>query len=267
MALVATTTAIAMGCSDFLGGTPRNAIASISALSLPYPTVVVGDTMRDSLGVATPVSIQAYDADGRVVLNQSPQFTVLDATSSALATSVRIDQNGFVHGLVRDTLGARVFAGFGPLVAPVQRIPVSVAPQVAGSFTTAPAITFDVAATDTLAQTNWSPSLELTLTGAGGTPAQGFVVTYELVRFPMPKTAGVPAAYIGDDSGKPSGRDTTNARGVVGRRVVLRQLAMADAVRAGTKADTITVRATVKYNGAAVSGTPFTYTIAVKKKP
>jgi hypothetical protein len=263
------TAAVAPACSDILGSSARNPIASISALSLPYPTVVIGDIMRDSLGVATPVSIQAYDANGNIVANQSPAFTILDATSSTLATSVQIDQNGFVHGLVRDTLGARVFASFATLVAPVQRVLVSVAPQNAAKSTATTAINFDTAKVDTSAQTNWSPPLELTLTDANGVGAQGFIITYAVTRSPTPFTAGVPTAYIGDDAGKASARDTTDVHGTAGRRVILRLAAFGDPALliAGTKTDTVIVRATVKYNGADLSGTPFDYFIPVKKKP
>src|ERR1700730_7594863 len=105
--MVAITTAVAAtACSDIFGSATRSPVASISALSLPYPTVVVGDVMRDSLGTPEPVSIQAFDADGNLVANQSPQFTVLAGATSALSTTVQVDQNGFVHGLARDTIGS-----------------------------------------------------------------------------------------------------------------------------------------------------------------
>lgn len=270
MALVAAMTAVtAMACSDIFGSASRSAIASISALSLPYPTVVVGDVMRDSLGVAAPVSIVAFDADGNVVANQTPTFTILDATKSTLSTSLAIDQNGFVHGLARDTVGARVFAGFGTLTAPARRIFVSVAPSKATKTIATWEINFDPLVTDTLTQSNWSPPLELTLTDASGiTTAQGFIVTYAVIRFPAPLNPGDQAAYIGDDVGKPSGRDTTDLRGVASRRVVLRQSKLDTvSVRKGLKTDTIIVRATVRYNGADLPGTPLDYVIPVKKKP
>jgi hypothetical protein len=269
LALVAVMTAVAaMACSDIFGGASRSPIASISALALPYPTVVVGDVMRDSLGQAAPVSIQAYDANGNVVTSQLPTFTVLDATTSTLATSVQIDQNGFVHGLIRDTLGARVFAGFGTLTAPPQRVIVSVAPAKATRPVDTLQISFIDSVTDTLRTSNWSGLLELMLTDASGTGAQGFVVTYAVTRYPAPLNPGDQAAYIADATGKPSGRDTTKSKGTAGRRVVLRQSKLDTAsVRRGLKIDTITVRATVKYNGADVSGTPIDYIIPVSKKP
>ena len=117
--------------------------------------------------------------------------------------------------------------------------------------------------------TNWSPPLELTLTDASGiTTAQGFIVTYAVIRFPAPKAANDPAAYLGDDAGEAvcarhdrlqGSRKPAGGAAPAGDRQ--------DAVRAGTKTDTIIVRATVKYNGADVAGTPVDYVIPVKKKP
>jgi len=257
-------------CADPLGGSKGLEIASISALSIPYPTVVLGDVMRDSLGIAAPVAIHAYDAKGNEIVGLYPQITILDATLNLAASTIHIDEQGFVHGVIRDSVGARVYAGFGSLVAPAQRVLVSVAPQVATKSVAATAISFDIATPDTSAVANWSPPLELTLTNTATAviAAQGFVITYAVTRSPTPTTAGVPTAYIGDDAGKASRRDTTDRLGVAGRRVILRQQAIGDAALiAGTKTDTIVVRATVKYNGVELSGTPFDYIISVKRKP
>jgi hypothetical protein len=268
LAAVAIITAVTgLACSDILGSASRSPIASISALSLPYPTVVIGDVMRDSLGVTAPVSIQAFDASGKLVTDQSPQFTILDATTNTLASTVQIDQSGIVHGIARDTVGARVFASFGTLTAPAQRVFVSVAPTKAAQTPGPWEISFVDTIPDTLTATNWSPPLALTLSDANGIGAQGFVVTYAVTRYPAPQTAGDTAAYIGDDAGKPSGRDTTDLKGVASRRVVLRQRVLADSVRAGTHVDTIIVRATVRYNGVDVPGTPLDYIVPVMKKP
>lgn len=271
MVMVAiTTTAAALACSDIFGSATRSPIASISALSLPYPTVVVGDVMRDSLGTPAPVTIQAFDAQGNPVANQSPQFTVLAGTTSALSTTVQVDSAGFVHGLARDTVGSRLFAAFGTLTAPPQRVVVSVPPTRAAMTVaaTAPEIDFDPQVTDTLTVSNWSPALGLTLTDGNGIDAQGFIVTYSVTRFPVPLNPGDQAAYVSDDVGKPSDRDTTDISGTASRRVVLRQSKLDTvAVRKGLQTDTIIVRATVKYNGVDVAGTPIDYIVLVKKKP
>src|SRR5207249_12310095 len=50
---------------------------------------------------------RSSDLNGNVIQNRSPELTVLDATTTSVAMSIHIDALGFVHGLVRDTLGAR----------------------------------------------------------------------------------------------------------------------------------------------------------------
>ena len=52
-------------CSD-LTSTPGGP-QSLSIDSLPFPAVVVGDTLRDTLGVAAPVTAKVYDGANRVI--------------------------------------------------------------------------------------------------------------------------------------------------------------------------------------------------------
>jgi hypothetical protein len=238
-------------------------VTSISNLRLPSPSVVVGDVMRDSLGAPAPLSIEVFDAHGNVVANPTLVFSHLDSTIS-------IDASGLVHGLKRDTVGARVVVGSGGLQTPQNRIFVSVAPKKAAKSAgaSAPAITFDTRI-DTTVQTNWSPLLPVTLTDSTGVGAQGFIATYSIVRSPAPLTVGVPTVYIANDAGAATTRDTSDLAGVVSRRVVLRQAAVGDAaLLSGTKTDTIIVRMTATYRAAAIPGTPVDFVIPVAaKKP
>ncbi|HEY5491467.1 MAG TPA: hypothetical protein VIK25_09800, partial [Gemmatimonadaceae bacterium] len=50
-------------------GTAPNAIVSLAFDTLPYPSVVAGDTLRDSLGRAAPLHALAYNADGNLIAN------------------------------------------------------------------------------------------------------------------------------------------------------------------------------------------------------
>ena len=61
-------------------------------------------------------------------------------------------------------------------------------------------------------------------------------------------------------------RDTTSNTGVSSRRVILRQAAVATAVREGTRTDSVIVRASVKYLGADVPGTPIQFVVPISKK-
>jgi hypothetical protein len=244
-------------CID-LGG-PSQEVVSISSLKLPYPSVVVGDVLRDTLGNPAPLTITAFGSTGEELTGQTISFIAVDP-------SVSVDADGTVRGLVRDTLGGRVVAGTGGLQAPAQRVIVTIAPTTVTSGTTSPSIQFDSAATDTTTSTNWSTALALTVTGASNAAAQGYVVSYSLIRSPAPETPGAVTAYIGDDA-KHSSADTTDTKGAASRKAVIRQTAVSKALRAGTMIDTIVVRARVKYLGVDVAGSPVDYVIPVSKKP
>jgi hypothetical protein len=256
-ALVLGATVVVASCID-LGG-PSQDVTSISNLKPAYPSVVIGDVLRDTLGNPAPLSIVAFGSNGDTLAGQAVSFIALDS-------SVTVDADGTVHGVRRDSLGGRVVAGTGGLQTPAQRIFVTIAPTQAASGTTSASIQFDPAATDTTASTNWSSALVLNLTGAAAAAAQGYVVSYSLIRAPAPETAGVATAYVGDDS-RNSPADTTDTKGVASRKAVVRLSTVSKALLAGTITDTIIVRAHVKYLGAEVPGSPVDYVIPVSKKP
>ena len=257
-ALFGATVALVVAACVELGG-PTDGIVSISNLKLPYPSVVIGDLMRDSLGNPSPVSITAFGANGDTVVGEPVSFFALD-------TTVRIDADGTIHGLFRDSVGGRVVGGAGGLQTPPHRVIVTIAPTSVAKDDTPTSIPFVVIEPDTSKSTNWSPPLILTVTGATG-PAQGYVVTYSLVETPDAEVAGTPTAYIGDESARTMWRDTTDTKGIASRRVVLRQAAIAEATRSGAKQDSVIVQATVKYLGADVPGSPLQFVVPVFRKP
>jgi hypothetical protein len=184
----------------------------------------------------------------------------------ALDPSVTVDADGTVRGVSVDTLGGRVMAGAGSLQTPPQRVIVTIAPTTVTKSSDPTNIQFVAAAPDTNTNTNWSPPLVLTVQGAGGANAQGYVVTYSLVETPDAEVAGTPTAYVGDDAARAMPRDTTSTTGVASRRVILRQSAIKTDVRAG-RPDSVIVRATVKYLGADVPGSPVLFIVPISRKP
>jgi hypothetical protein len=245
-------------CIEF--GGPKAGVVSITNLRLPYPSVVVGDFMRDSLGNPAPLSITAFGPDGSELPTEPVTFVSLD-------TTVQVDADGAVRGLFRDSIGARVIAGAGGLQTPPHRIIVTIAPTLAIKGTDPTTIQFTNTTPDSTTNTNWSPPLVVTLQGASGAGAQGYVVTYSIVESPDAAVAGTPTAYIAESAAPRMPRDTTDTKGVASRRVILRQSAIATDVRSGARSDTVIVRATVKYLGADVPGSPVDFIVPVSKKP
>jgi len=260
MVVAAVIAVIVVACDPLATNNKLPDVASISDLILPSPSVVKGEVMQDSLGVEAPLKLYAYDSEGRVLVNQAVFITVLDA-------SVHVDNFGLVHGQQLDSVGARVVAGAGTLQTPQIRIPVTVHPDAASTTVSGATINFPVPVTDTSSNANWSPNLDVTITGFGDgniiQGAQGFLVNYSITRSPA-GVGGAATTYLIDaDATKKTSRDTTNSSGKASRRVVLRSGLLAD----NTKTDTIVVRATASYGGLVISGFPINFTIQIKKTP
>jgi hypothetical protein len=184
---------------------------------------VIGDLMRDSLGNPSPVSITAFGANGEAISGETITYVALDP-------SVTIDETGTIRGVAKDTVGGRIVAGAGGLQTPPARVIVTIAPTAVTKSDAATPIQFVNTEPDTSKSTNWSDPLVVTVKG-GTVPAQGYIVTYSLIETPDAEVAGTPTAYIGDDTARPSARDTTNSKGESSRRVILRQSAVATSTR------------------------------------
>ena len=90
----------ATSCRDIPA--PEGGVASVGGVLLPSPGLVVGDTMRDSMGVAKPLRVVAFGIDGQP-LNPQPtaSFIVLDSTAHITAGAF----------LIGDTIGKTAVVG------------------------------------------------------------------------------------------------------------------------------------------------------------
>lgn len=247
--------AVALGLACIDMSAPKGP-AWISVLQVPSPAVVVGDTMRDSNGVATPLNIGAFDGSGAPISAASAQFFITDSAPAA-----HLNQQ-FV--LVGDKLGTiHVIGQIGALQTPVATVFVTVAPtRIAAA---GPVDTLRVPVTgDTTTSTAFSV-LAVTVHGVGDTASQGFVVKFVLKSAPA-TIAGqtTPAVYLADDLGNPSTADTTDAVGA-SRRLVVKQYKLADqALAGGQKTDSAVVEASTSYKGVLVSGSPVRFVVPIK---
>jgi hypothetical protein len=264
-ATVATSTLLGLaiaesGCVDT--SSPSGA-AAISAITFPSPSVVVGDVMRDSLGAPAPVRVAAFDGAGNPIVNATITFV-------ALTPTIAIDADGTLHGLALDSLGAQLVAGVGSLQGPIARIFVTVKPdQVTGGGNVAN-LTFPKNGGQGPAD-SLVTSLPLTVTVTNALTAhgaQGIIVTFDVVSAPLALSTALPTTFVADDIGRVSQRDTTDIRGVASRHVVLLHRRLGDAgLLNGTSIDSIVVRATVRYGGFDLPGTPLVFKIPVTRQP
>ncbi|HEY0995568.1 MAG TPA: hypothetical protein VGD77_06230 [Gemmatimonadaceae bacterium] len=231
---------------------PGSGVFTLSELKLPWPSVVVNDTLRDSTGRAAPLRVIGVTAAGDTV-DDAPTWVVLDR-------GLHVTAQGFVIG---DSIrsGARLVGQVGGLQSPVATLLVVPAPVLARAepATIAP-VTWKRALGDTSHVA--SPGLGVRVLG-GGDPAPGvggWIVSYTILSQPAP-VGDSPAAYLGDGVNRRTATDTTDASGLASRVVVLRPVAAST-----TGADTVVVQATVRYRGSDVPGSPVLFTVPFRRQ-
>ncbi len=106
MLAVAAALVAAVSCAEL--GTGVGNVSFIAFDGIPWPALLVGDTLRDSLGVASPLRAHAYDAVGREITNAPFRFFTLD-------TGVVVDSNGTMRATTRRDGTVRVVASLGAL--------------------------------------------------------------------------------------------------------------------------------------------------------
>lgn len=116
--------AVAAACSDLTSvpGGPQ----SLAIDSLPFPAVVVGDTLRDTLGVASPVTAKVYDGHNALITGAPVRFVALD--TGAMIDSV----TGRLIGVTVRT-GIRLVASVSGLQTAPRTIGVTNRPDTASN--------------------------------------------------------------------------------------------------------------------------------------
>lgn len=236
---------------------PTDGIESISALITPYPAVVAGDTLRDSLGVARRLDVVAFTGRGDTVRNpEGLQFFIVDPEPRA-----RIEDGYLIAG---DAAGAVQVVGQIPgLRTPAVTLQVTPEPTLVraelgggGDTVTLPVKRYGLVPTVT------SDPLTVRVTGGPGdaSAVNGWLVRYRITRRPEGVTSTALVAYLADDQNRAirgdslSGLDTTSA-GTAARRIILRPDSLARVT------DTVIVEARVHYRGLPVAGSPVVFRV------
>ena len=251
----------ALACVDM--SAPTGA-ASISKLLLPSPSVVVGDTMRDSTGAVAPLRVIAYDGKDTPISGLATAFFITDTAKLAHIANSNLlvgDKQGSVR-IVGQVTGVQTTA---------EPVPVTIAPTKFALATT-PALPDTLVVPyagngDTTSTSTGTQAIAVTLKGAGDTASLGFVVKYALVSAPATvQGSAKPAVFIGPDASKISPVDTTDASGA-SRSVIVKSGLLADAaLQGGTKVDSVVVLISTFYKGKPVPGSPIRVKFALKGK-
>lgn len=236
--------AMALACAEIPTG--GDDILSFRFDPLASPSVIVGDSLRDSLGAATPLSVTAFSYDGTVVPGARARFRALD-------TRARVDSlTGFVIG---DSAGttARIVAAVGD-VAGLILLPVVLRPDTVIGSNERDSLSYSL--TDTAANISNAIGVRVLHGAAAADSAVGSL----RVTFGILYPADTAAARLVDASGRRSDADTTDASGIAARRVKV------DVSRLTAAIDSVIVNASVKYRGAHLRGSPMRLVLKLKPR-
>jgi hypothetical protein len=224
--------------------------------SLPFPAIVSGDSLRDSLGKAVPLRAIAFNGAGARIPN--PAITYL-----ALDSGLTIGATGFVTAQARSGT-VRVIASVPGLQSEPETLLVARRPDSVLA-TTALVDTLAFSIPDS-AGVNVTPALGLKVatrdTAGGVTGSQGWLVSYRVLYHGAALAAtDTTVASLLFASGPAGHVGTTGPDGTLSPTLRVRSTLLP------TAPDSLTVVATVRYRGAAVPGSPLTYVIQVHPKP
>jgi len=254
--LVVAAAAIGGACTNVT--TDRTRAVAIEFDSLPFPAVVSGDTLRDSLGRVMPLRALAFNSSGARMPGASIQYFALD-------TGLTIDAAGIVTAQ-REYGPIRIVASVNGLQSIQKTLEVARRPDTLRLANAADSVTTLAITSPDNPGANVTGPLKVTL--ASGKPfktvvtaTRGWLVTWRLLfkGAPLSPTDTTIASLWGASGTNVSLTDTTTADGVSSRRLRIRVLLPDDAP--------LVVQATARYRGALVRGSPVTFTVRTSRKP
>ena len=211
-------------------------VLSIEFDSFASPSVVLGDSLRDTAGtVAAPV-VHAFNYLGEEIESPPVRFYAPDP-------GVSVDSiTGVITADSLRSTPARIVATVGSLQA-IRTIEVTLRPDLIAPATGRTTLSYS------LVDSTRNVSDPVTVKVTHGTPVADTAVRSYIVSFAV-VSGGDPRLAELVNGGTLSSIDTTDASGVAGRALRIRPLFLTTAV------DSVLVDATVKYRGTPVTGSP-----------
>jgi hypothetical protein len=236
----------ALACGDVSGSS--TSVLSIQFDSLAAPSVVVGDTLRDTTGKVIVPVVHAFNFKGEEILPAPVRFISPD--SGVVVDSL----TGIVVADSLRSTPARIVATVGGLQA-IQKVDVTLRPDSLSAVNGVDSLSYSLL-DSTL---NVSPMLTIKLTH-GVAPNDSAVKSY-IVSFAIVSQSNPQLGQLLDAAGKPSVVAVTDATGIAGRAIRLHPLFLSSATT-----DSIIVNATAKYRGTQVKGSPVRLVLKVKPR-
>jgi hypothetical protein len=252
---VAAATALAVACAEV--GTAPDVPAAIELPPFPSPSVVVGDTLRNEAGIATPIRATVRNSAGDIIAEATPTYIYADFARDG---AFLVDSTTGIIVAAKAVPEGRIAARIGSSLQVLRTLIGTVKPDtaIAGAAPAALIVTLP----DTgraRAQSNTTPELPVRVRNrAGTTPVevQGWLVRFQVIRPANLTNDTTAAVYLVDEQFRASTLDTTGANGQAARRVRVRAAQFPVAQGAARVTDTVVVQATLTYKGRPVPGSP-----------
>ena len=252
---IAAVVAIA-ACADV--GTGPAVPAAIELPPFAFPTVVVGDTLRDSLGMVAPIQAIVRNSSGDIIADAKPSYLYADFTrdSAFLVDTTK----GIVVARTKVAAG-RLAARIGSSLQVTRLLIATVRPDTAlpGPAPASLLVSLLPDTGRTRAEGNTSADLQVSLRnrqGASPVGVHGWIVSFRLVKPANPTNDTTKAVFLVDEQLRASVVDTTTSEGGASRRVRVRPAQFPVPQGSARVTDTVIVEASARYRGQLVRGAP-----------
>lgn len=236
--------------------------ATIEAGPQAFPSIAIGDVLRDTLGVEQPLRVILRNIEGDVIENPPIRFLYVQfERDSALDVD---PESGMVRAVKRPTgTTTQIAARFEEAIQILIPIRVTNAPDTAFQTGT-PSIKGFVPDTGVVGNAENSAPLEVRVQYADSlgrlANVSDWLVRFAVVKPENRRNDNTRAVYLVDDNFRASQIDTTEGSGTAARRLRIRpSLFPAD----GADIDTVEVEAVVFVRGKALSGEPIRILVPV----
>lgn len=238
------------GCSEV--GTDPATAAAIELAPFPATAVVIGDTLRAEDGTVAPIRAIVFNVRGNVITDFPVRYLYPDFNRDS---ALLVDSATGVIVAVRQPAGeARLAARAGGTLQVLRSLFVVQRPDTLSGQSLSTVL--QVAPPDSGRGRNTTTDLTATVRHIAPdsmrSPVRGWLVRYTLISPANPGNDTTAAAFLVDDTGRPSTVDTTDVQGNARRRVRVRSLLFPQ----GGAVDSVVVAASASYNRIPLRGSP-----------
>jgi len=245
LAICLVATGVLLACTDIPTG--DDDLLSFEFAPLPSPSVVVGDTLRDTLGVVGPLRITAFNFAGDTIAGASVRYRPLDAR-------IRVDSvTGIVIGDSASLVSSRILAVLDDIEGFIT-IPVVLRPDTLVASNDRDTLSYSL--TDTTVNVSTAMGVRVLHGPAlSDSAVRSYRVTFEVISSANPALS----RFI-DEAGRTSSADTSDVSGAAGRRVRV------DVTKLTAAIDSVVMRASVRYRGQHIRGSPLRLVLELKPR-